>query len=111
MESDSASSQFDPQKEDVSNDTSQVDNDSDPFLTPGSTRRGKKRRRVQGSTKETMREMFDQMQAKRDEEKEEKAAIREEVKEDRKKFLDIMTKNQETISEAVNVFKLMVEKM
>ena len=58
-----------------------------------------------------MREMFDQMQAKRDEEKEEKAAIREEVKEDRKKFLDIMTKNQETISEAVNVFKLMVEKM
>ena len=38
MESDSASSQFDPQKEDVSNDASQVDNDSDPFLTPGSTR-------------------------------------------------------------------------
>ena len=37
--------------------------------------------------------------------------MHEEVKENRKKFLDIMTKNQETISEAIDIFKLMVKKM
>jgi|GraSoiStandDraft_26_1057304.scaffolds.fasta_scaffold270384_1 hypothetical protein len=109
LESDSASSQLDPQKEDPSNnDAFQAENDSDPFLTPGA--RGK-RRRVKASANETIKQMFEELQAKRDEEKEAEAALAEEAKGDRRKILDVMTKSQETMSEAVSVLKLMAEKM
>ena len=81
--SDSASNQLDPLKEDASNnEASQAENDSDPFLTPKSTHRGK-RRRVNGSTNETIKQMFDQLQARRDEKKEAEAVMAEEAKEDR----------------------------
>ena len=108
LESDSASSQLDPQKDPSNNDAFQAENDSDPFLTPGA--RGK-RHRVKASANETIKQMFEELQAKRDEEKEAEAALAEEAKGDRRKILDIMTKSQETMSEAVSVLKLMAEKM
>lgn len=108
FDSDTASSFIDPTKDDASNNAGPP-NDDDPFI-PGSAHRGKKKRRMRDPM-ETMNTVLGVFQQKWEDDKEADAALREEEKEDRNKFLDIMAKNQKTMSDAVDVLRIIADKM
>ena len=58
-----------------------------------------------------MKDMLDVFQVKWTDQKKAEAAIREEEKEDRERMLDVMTKGQQSMSDAVDVLRSIAQKM
>lgn len=95
LESDSqlSGSLLEPPELDSNPDGSEViEDDKDPFV-PGSTHRGKKKRRNKHTSSEAVTHILDIFQVKWQEDKEAEATIRQEEKEDRERMLDVMAKS------------------
>ena len=112
IESDSASSYLEPPANEDSSirRSGSAENDGDPFV-PVSAHRAKKRRKVNDTASEAMKDMLDMFQVKWTDQKEAEATIREEEKEDRERMLDVMTKGQQSMSDAVDVLRSIAQKM
>lgn len=83
--------------------------DGDPF-TPGAEHRAKKRRRLREPNK-LMDTLMETLQEKWDENRKVDENIHEEERIRADKMLDIMAKSQQNMSNAVDVLKLIAEKM
>jgi len=97
------------QKDDASNSTPVVDDDGDPFLT-GASHRAKKRRRTRDPN-EGVKQMLEVFEKKWEDDKTADTLAREEENAGREQILDIMKKNQQTMSDAVDVLRFMAQKM
>ena len=107
-DSDSASTPRELQKDDASNDVP-VDDEGDPFLT-GVTHRAKKKRRTRDPN-EGVKMMLEVFEKKWEDDKTADTLARDKEMEGREQILDIMKKNQETMSDAVDVLRFMAQKM
>ena len=110
-ESESISSHLEAETRDdgVSNGDSAPMPDGDPF-TPGSTHRAKKRRRLREPNK-LMDTLLETLQEKWDENRKIDENIHEEERIRADKMLDIMAKSHQTMSNTVDVLKLIAEKL
>jgi len=107
-DSDSTSTPRELQKDEASNDVP-VDDSGDPFLT-GVTHRAKKKCRTRDPN-EGIKTMLEVFEKKWEDEKMVDTLARDEEKKGREQILDIMKKNQETMSDAVDVLRFMAQKM
>ena len=107
-DSDSTSTPRELQKDEASNDVP-VDDSGDPFLM-GVTHRAKKKRRTR-DPKEGAKTMLEVFKKKWEDDKMVDMLTRDEEKKGREQIWDIMKKNQETMSGAVDVLRFMAQKM
>jgi hypothetical protein len=110
-ESDSASSFIDPSiyNDSLSRQSDSVNVEHDPFI-PGSPYRGKKRR-VKDTAGAAVTKMLDALETKWKDDREIEVEIREEEKQSREQLLDVLTKGQQSMNEAVGILKYIAEKI
>ena len=108
--SDSTSTPLESQKDDASVGVSAAGEDAlDPYLT-GASHRAKKKRKTRDPN-EGVNMMLEVFEKRWESDKEMDLLTREAEKEGREQLMDIMKKNQQTMSDAIDVLRYIADKM